>query len=234
MQHNNSWAARNCRKASSSQSSVAIASTVECGCYNFWGSYVWYNNINVVADAVVGGAGAFGQLTVDRVRIQGDKKSQTEVQSLTRHLLKLKSFSNHQTKRIKLNVTRPHTQRVAHTLQYFSSELKRKREYDAAGLCTCWISKCLCVCVCNELQNGHKFQQCLYIICYRSCDSIIETQKFCPVVLFLVLFLAIDNSGSCSNFVSQKKMCVAWNCWHRDCRYWCCNILCCYVLKRIF
>lgn len=144
MQHNNSWAARNCRKASSSQSLVAIASTVECGCYNFWGSYVWYNNINVVADAAVGGgggAGAFGQLTVDRVRTQGDKKSQTEVQSLTRHLLKLKSFSNHQTKRIKLNVTRPHT------LQYFSSELKRKREYDAAGLCTCWISKCFCVCV---------------------------------------------------------------------------------------
>lgn len=211
MQHNNSWAARNCRKASSSRSLVAIASTVECGCYNFWGSYVWYNNITVVADAAVGGdggAGAFGQLTVDRVRTQGDKKSQTEVQSLTRHLLKLKSFSNHQTKRIKLNVTRPHTQRVAHTLQYFSSELKRKREYDAAGLCTCWISEMfVCVCVCNELQNGHKFQQWLYIICYRSCDSIIETQKFCPVVLFLVLFLAIDNSGSCSNvhFVSQKK-----------------------------
>lgn len=177
MQHNNSWAARNCRKASSIQSLVAIASTVECECYNFWGSYVWYNNIIVVADAAVGGgggfgAGAFGQLTVDRVRIQGDKKSQTEVQSLTRHLLKLKSFSNHQTKRMKLNVTRPHT------LQYFSSELKRKREYDAAGLCTCWISKCLFLCVCNEFQSRHIFQQWLYIICYRSCDSIIETQKF--------------------------------------------------------
>lgn len=50
--------------------------------------YVWYNNINVVADAAVGGggAGAFSQLTVDKVRTQGDKKSQTEVQSLTRHI----------------------------------------------------------------------------------------------------------------------------------------------------
>lgn len=108
---------------------------------------------------------------------------------------------SNQTHKVECNAT-------SYTLQYFSSELKRKREYDAAGLCTCWISKCLCVCVQWAPEQARIPAMSVYhlLSLMRQHHWI---AKVCPIVLFLVLFLAIDNSGSCSNvhFVSQKNVC---------------------------